>query len=493
MKNTLLVCIMLSLAIVESSLAVNYNQGDWVEYGNFRYVTSIAADQKVVYFGTTGGIIRYDRIEQKWLDPLTIDNGLASNHINQLAYDPSFDELWAATSNGVVKYNLTFQRWYSESDFPNDLPINDWKASRFTNLFTPFKYFYQNGIISDPDMRNHKITVGWRDQINDNMYVGTWGIGPAVIDTRQMTFALMQYGPFNGNISRLAKIGNSIWMGTDYSRTERGLTRYDIQTNQWTYYEPGTQFDMSDADMAAAIKVDNNIWIGTRAGLLRLSDREEFKSYTAFNGIPSENVTCLASYGGYIYVGTDRGLGVIPSDGVINDSAYKSPLPTHYLFENHDINAILVYKNRLYVATEYEVCSYDADSMKIQVLDTPSGDLAAGATAIYGEGNNLYFAIRYGVVIIDMNTNVSKLATAPAYSERWQINQVLADSHYIWSATTTGLWRYKKDDGSSYLYTTADGLPTNSVNSLVMDGDYLWLGTSRNLIRFRWNSPGRGD
>lgn len=493
MKKIFFLFIVISLGLIEPAGAVNFNPGDWVEYGNFRYITSITADQKVVYFGTTGGIIRYDRLNEQWLDPLTIDRGLMSDYIVKLAYDPSFDELWASTGNGIAKYNLTFQRWYADSDFPDSLVTNDWKASRFTNLFTPFRYFYQNGYISDPAMRNYRITVGWRDQLNDFMYIGTWGLGPATVDTRQMTVELTPIGPYNSNISRLVKIGQDIWMGTDYSRAERGITKYDTQTGEWTYYEPETTFDLSDADLAGAIAVDGNIWMGTRSGLLRLDNRDEFKSYMTFSGLPSENITCLANYGGFIYVGTDRGLGVIPASGVIKDSTFKSPLPSEYLFENRLINDLMVYDNKLYIATDNEVCSYDADSLKLRELDTPGGDLAAGATAIFNYRQKMFFAIRYGIVIIDLSTNGSKLATAPAYVDRWQIYQVVADNNYIWSATTAGLWRYKLDDGSSYLYTTADGLPTNIVNSLALDGDYLWLGTSKNLVKFRWNSPGRGD
>lgn len=493
MKKSIWVIVILIAVILKPAAAINYNPGDWVEYGNSRYVTSIAADQKTVYFGTTSGILRYDRINQRWLDPLTIDRGLISDYVLRLAYDPAFDELWVSTNNGIAKYNLTFQRWFSDASFPDSLVSNDWKASRFTNLFPPFRYFYQNGYISDPAMRNYRITVGWRDQLNDSMYIGTWGLGPAIIDTRQLTVALMNFGPYNGNISRLVKIGKYIWMGTNYSSVEQGLTRYDSETGEWSYYKLETNFDLADANLTSAIAIGSDIWIGTRGGLLRLNNRSGFKSYSTFNGVPSENVNCLASYGGFIYIGTDRGLGVIPASGIINDSTYKFPLPSKYLFENRVVNDILVYDNKLYIATDYEVCSYDADSLLIKVLDTPSGDLAAGASAIFSYQKKLFFAIRYGVVIIDLNTNSSRLASAPAYSDRWQINQLQADNNYIWCATTIGLWRYKLDDGSSYLYTIEDGLPSNIVNSLAIDGDYLWLGLNKNLIKFRWNSPGRGD
>ncbi|NLI16678.1 MAG: hypothetical protein GX409_10385 [candidate division Zixibacteria bacterium] len=479
--------------IPKTAATINYNLGDWVEYGNFRYVTSITADQKTVYFGTTGGILRYDKINQQWLDPLPIDRGFMSDYVRQLAYDSIFDELWVSTSDGSARYNFTFQRWYMEPDFPDSLIINDWKTGRFVNIFAPFRYFYQNGYIIDPTMKKFKITVGWRDRLSDTMFIGTWGLGPAMLDTRQTTLTLMPFGPYNSNISRIVKVGEYIWMGTDYTRAERGLTRYDTKTGEWTYFQPESQFDLTDAALVSVIESDSNLWIGTRNGLMRLDNRGGFKSYDTFKGVPSEKINCLAGFGGFIYIGTGRGLSALPASGIINDSTYKLPLPSMNIFENQIVNDLLAYDNKLYIATDQAVFSYDADSLRLRELDTPAGDLAAGATAIFGHKKKLFFAISYGVVIVDLDGNSAKLASAPAYSERWQINQIVADDNFVWSATTIGLWRYKLADGSSYLYTVADGLPTNNINSLALDGGYLWLGTSKNLVRFRWNSPGRGD
>jgi len=473
--------------------AFNYNRGDWVEFTIFRYVTSIAADQKVVYFGTTGGIICYDRIYQKWLDPMTTSDGLPSNYILKLAYDPAFDELWASTRGGVAKYNLTFRQWYQEIYFPNKLVVNDWNPGRFPSLFAPFRYNYQGGSIIDPYFRNYKITVGWRDDQNDLMYAGTWGLGPAIIDTRHLNISILPYGPFNANISHVIEVGQFLWMGTDYTRAERGLTRYDMTLEQWDYYEPGIILDLGDADLSSALAAGKAIWLGTKGGLVRMENDIGFKTYTKFSGIPSENILTLASYGGYIYVGTDNGLGVLPLGGEIPDSAFKTPLDDDLVFANHSINDLLVFKNKLYIAADNGVYRFDADSLKMQELDTPSGDLAAGANDIFCDGQNLYFAVRFGVVIIDISTDISRFATDPQLADKWRINQVYSDSLYLWGATTIGLWRYKKADGTTQLYTVADGLPTNNVNSLVKDGDYLWLGCNQALVRFLWNSPGRGD
>ena len=47
------------LLLITLLVSINYTgsfeEGDWVNFTNFRYVTSATMDQTIVYFGTTGG------------------------------------------------------------------------------------------------------------------------------------------------------------------------------------------------------------------------------------------------------------------------------------------------------------------------------------------------------------------------------------------------------------------------------------------------------
>ena len=81
-----LVCSMLSF-IISIGYTGSFEEGDWVTYTNFRYVTSAAMDQTTVYFATTGGVIRFDKFTKEWLDPLTITDGLPDSRVNNIAYD----------------------------------------------------------------------------------------------------------------------------------------------------------------------------------------------------------------------------------------------------------------------------------------------------------------------------------------------------------------------------------------------------------------------
>ncbi len=472
--------------------AIDYEQGDWIEYTNFKYITSITADQNVVYFGTTGGIIRYDRFGKQWLDPLTEVGGLPSNYIRKLVYEPQYDELWALTDKGAAKYNLTFEKWYPEFEFPERLVKNHWNSSRFSSLFTPFGYDYFDGHIMDTQNRQFLITVGFEDEY-DLMYIGTWGMGPAVINTRHLNLEPIVYGPFNYNISNIININGELWMGNDFSQSDRGITRFRLDSHKWDYFEPQYTMGLASAEITSGIATDKSVWLGTPSGLIKYENDNSFNTYTTFSGLPSENILSLADYGGFIYVGTANGLGIIPSSGEIPDSTFKTPLPEKFLLYGFRINDLLVFNKSLYIATNDGVFMFNSDSLIFRELDTPNSDLAYGANDIFTDGKHLYFAARFGVVIIDNETSSATVATDPSLSDRWRINQLYCDKKYIWAATSVGLWRYRKKDDTTRLYTVTDGLAANDINSLAIDGDYLWLGSRRGLIRFLWNSPGRGD
>ena len=95
-----------------------YRPGDWVSYTNARYVTGIARGFNTIYFATTGGILRYDKAFQKWLDPFTTSDGMPDNRVRRIAVDPLTDDLWIDTPAGASYFNPGFEDRSTIADFP---------------------------------------------------------------------------------------------------------------------------------------------------------------------------------------------------------------------------------------------------------------------------------------------------------------------------------------------------------------------------------------
>jgi ligand-binding sensor domain-containing protein len=482
-----------SILFVGSSNAVIYEPGDWVDFNNFRYISSITSDNNVVYFGTTGGVIRYDTGTDSWLYPLTIANGLPSNNVQELAFDLDYNALWIITDQGTGNYNLTFESWTSDDNFPGQLAVNEWNPGAFASLFMPFNYDYSDGYVSDPEMQRYAVTVGYKDDFTDEMYVGTWGMGAGTIDTRQLDYTILNYGPYNQSISKAIKIGKALWMGTEFGSSESAITRYDLRSKAWNYYKSELIIGLDNTEVTCGTNSKDFIWLGTTNGLLKVENERSVRTYRSLANLPSAYIFSLAEYGGFLYIGTDNGITVFPPTGEVPDSLFKSPLPDEFLLRGQQVNDLLVFRDALYIATDFAVYSFNSAAHQFLKLDTPTADLSSGASDIASDSTNLYFGARFGVVVINSETDSSYLASDPSLEADWYIYEVYGDSSLIWAATNLGLWKYRKEDQYTYTYTTGDGLPVNEVNSIVRDGDYFWMGTRKGLVRFLWNASGRGD
>ena len=68
-----------------------YEPDDWTSYSMTRWITSLAEGREYVYFGTSGGVTRYNFYSNKWDTPWTTSDGLADNFVQAVAYDLNTD------------------------------------------------------------------------------------------------------------------------------------------------------------------------------------------------------------------------------------------------------------------------------------------------------------------------------------------------------------------------------------------------------------------
>jgi len=71
------------------------------------------------------------------------------------------------------------------------------------------------------------------------------------------------------------------------------------------------------------------------------------------------------------------------------------------------------------------------------------------------------------------------------YTNGNEVNDLAVEGDYVWAATTGGVVRWNRNDGSYVKYTTADGLADNRVEAIVIDGEgHKWFGTSGGVCQF---------
>ena len=87
-----------------SGTNVHYEPEDWTTFPMTRWITSLAVGREYVYFGSTGGIIRYNIYSNRWERPWTVSDGLPDNNILSIAYDENTDYVWCSTRLGAYQF-----------------------------------------------------------------------------------------------------------------------------------------------------------------------------------------------------------------------------------------------------------------------------------------------------------------------------------------------------------------------------------------------------
>jgi hypothetical protein len=504
---------LLTFAILSISLLgypLGFQEGDWVTFTNFRFVTSAATDQNVVYFGTTNGVTRYDRFTKRWLDPMTATDGLPSSYIENVGYDPSDGRLYAQTRLGAVYYQPTFRQWYSTAEFPLELARNDFNPGSLGILITEFGYTYQTGRLTDMNFRSFQLTGGVDDGF-DHLFVGAWGLGTVVINPRYGELKRNPFGLYTEDASAIVRIDGKFWIGARLDESgEPGITLCDTSMQKWQYYVPQYTTGIGSTRISSALGDGRYTWLGTDYGLMRYdSDGETFTTYADFSPLPSVVVTSLAADSAWVYVGTDRGLGFLnrvhperalkkkkkdDEDSSTLELEAGTPLTGKNRMLGWYVNCLIPIDNYLYVGTDHGALRRVINTYgDFEFINTPEEMLSDDILDIAKQGDSLFFATKNDIVIINTKTGTATTLTDPGQFGSWRIRKIAVDGGNLWAATTAGLWKCRLSDGYSRLFTRADGMISDDVRSIEMVGDYIWMATPRGVIRFFWNRAGRID
>lgn len=482
-----------------------YREGDWVSYSVFRYVTSITMDFDYVYFGTTGGVIRYDRYEKKWEAPFTTSDGLPDNWIRNIAYNPERNEIWVDTYAGAAMYQPVFQEWYREFDFPQDLAKSDTSRLNLPNFFMDFGLtFMSNRYIMDSNLNQYKITNYLKGDWDD-LWVGTWGLGPGLASLRHLQLKILKFGLYDKDVKSILIDGDAMWVGgSGLFYRSQGITRHNRKSGSWDYYSaPYTPFLVSN--QVNVMEADTkSVWLGTEDGLARFDKKNNaWKSYNIFKGLPDNEVTALNKDGEVLWIGTRLGLAFY--DGR-KDSIRKVNDP---LLKGLYIYSILSDSDFVWIGTERGAYAFDKgkktwyrfstpDNLlfgqvrsiaKYSAQDEADSSLDSSTSKAYSGKDEIWFGTDMGILGYNPVTDERMVYQNKINFPEADVIKLVCDKRYVWVATKNGVVRLDKKLQTWKKYTIDDGLLDNFVQDLVLDGDYIWFGTSQGATRFFWNNP----
>jgi ligand-binding sensor domain-containing protein len=447
----------------------------WSSYPNMNYVTSLTQGDEQIYIGTTGGIRRYDRFRDRWLEPVTTLNGLPDNRIQMLAYDTQSGDLWFETPSGSGRW---LSRLETVSLFSGDQPTRHTRPG-VPNLFLPFGYFLEGGWIRGP-RQAYQIT----DTLIDSwrvFWLGTWGLGVGRADLRDERLSFIPSGPICGNVTAIARDGDHIWLGGDDSYRARatGITRYNVADGAWDYFVAEDIVGLDDVRINTVLPDSADVWFGAREGLVRYTrSTDQWLTYRVLGGRPVD-VTGLARDANRLWIGTAAGLAVFDLQADTLRSVDGS--------EQFSINGLAAGRQYIWAATDQGLFRCLRDDATWSQVSSPDAITRLRTTAVVADSAGVWAILDAPPSLIRWTSKDTTWARFPL-SEAGGSRRIGLDAHAgrVWVGTDRGVMRF---DGASRMwhrYTRFDGLLHDRVQAVAVDGDQVWFGTAEGLSQYRW-------
>jgi len=507
--------------------------------GSFSNVQAVAVSRRYVFAAGSSGIAMYDRLMNRWLPPLTRDDGLSEQQITVLAGDPVEDALWLGVPGGVILYRplteqvqrtivtgvpdlIAFDRagtgdaivraggeWTRISRVGIATPmlrpplatalilprtLNDLYA-QFPTLRTQPSLLLRNQQ-SDRPLRSVQIISGAASpERASEVWLGTAADGLFRLDPAFMQSTPLPYGLLEPGVGALALAADGVWaagLGQAFDRGGLSFVGSDLQRFRWI--EGTIAVPLVGVRGRSLVTRASRAWLGTDRGLVRvrLDGAQAMQSWGVLDGLPDERVLSVATRDDGVWAGTARGL-VYVSDSSDSRNVRTRGVGVR-LLDNMPVHALQFTGDTLWMGTE----------AGLMAIATPNGTV--GGVVSRPVGNDP--ALRRPVRALAWSDSVLLAATDDAVlrlSPRGgvepvrvdlldvrlvgRVTKVAIDDRTMWLAGTDGVVIVSRRDGATRVLRVPGDLP-GPVLDVAADRDYLWLGTPQGVIRLRRRGDG---
>ena len=297
MKNLLLIGLLLTSWCSYSQSYDRITLDNGLSQSNINCITQDSTG--FIWFGTNGGLNRYDGSEFKvFLHSKTDSTSIANNIINNVYIDEA-GKIWVGTQNGLSIYDPTLDKF---DNYKSELN----KTSSLSNNIV-------TSIVKD--------TLGY-------YWIGTDGGGLNKFNPVDKSFTSYQYSiqnPYSISSNRVTSLERDrfgfIWVGT----ADKGVNMLEPGTGKflrYVYSENSTNKSISDNQIFTIYEdFDGDLWIGTANGLnlfippksgRSIESRDRIRTYTNRqnrNSLGDNSVLSIfqGKTTGTLYIGTNNG------------------------------------------------------------------------------------------------------------------------------------------------------------------------------------------
>lgn len=483
-----------------------------------------------MWFGTQGGLDKYDGYNFTIYKPIPNDPGSLSGHEVNAICEDSYGALWVGTRCGLNRFDPQKERFQHFNVVPGDfssLSCNQilclledsqgelWigtvnglnKYNRGKNSFVRYKHRKDH-----PYSLSHNYVLSIFEDSYGMLWIGTMG-GLNRYDRRSDKFSCYcndPQDPTSLSHSLAQCIGEdragSLWVGT-----LKGLNRFDRKTERFTRFvsDPNDPFSLSHNDIQDIYEDRyGTLWIATQLGLNKYDrEREQFFCYAEDMANPdslSQNyTTCIyEDRSGVLWIGTES--------GGLNKLLLKNKPFTHYQVRSEDSfgfrndGVFAIYEDRqglLWVGTDYSgLYRFNRETEKFTrfqaMPDNPDTICSNRVYSIFEDRQGtLWIGTDYGGLCkFDRQKNrFIRFKYDPHDPDSISDNRILAiyedSSGELWIGGWRGLNRFDRKTGrfTHFSYNPADphSISNNNIYAIFEDRTgILWIGTFNGLNKF---------
>lgn len=511
---------------------ISWRPEERVVISAFNEVGAVAADLLHVYGGTPNGLIVYDHGSNRWLPPITSDDGFPTGELpTALAVDPFSDGLWVGMRSGALyRWSRLGSRWESygivsvepilrllpgADMMRDDLFVrtrSGWtrlrRGSGFPEPATPQEIaaasradagaraerdpVFQSlraTIARDADLRLWPVASVAPGLMSSRLWLGTLGGGLFRFDATRGAAEPVPFGLLSQGVGALALDADAIWFGGDGRGPRRGVTRGSVDLQRWQQYDAESA-GAPAGRVKAVLPTTDAAWFGSSDGLFRF-DRASgrWQRATERDGLPHPDVRALVRLpSGELWIGTRAGPARILSGGtVVSTIAHGSA-----------ISDFALRGSSLWIASDAGLWSVDVDSLtsETQPRLSRSADVEAipalrgRVTALAASGDVLWAATEAEVYRHAGGVWAGPFRGTAAIG---RIHSMAGAGDRLWVAGENGVaqWNHAASPDAAHwsLHLAGQDLPLAPVTDILPLRDALWVATGAGAVRLdgsRW-------
>ncbi|MCK4595428.1 hypothetical protein KAT73_01495 [candidate division WOR-3 bacterium] len=463
-----------------------YEPLEWTEYRDYRYVQSIDADIRWIWVASTDGIIRYDKLRERWEIPASkID---FPDNISLIGVDDFSNYIWFTTSATLSRYNPTLKsidqytlpaegrslniaftddfviiniddRYYGFDRFTGKFEEIEpgsnieWKPKNQPQDFTQLSPYF----VQDKKLRIYHMTCVILDE--RLLWVGTEGLGLYKYDIYTFQIEHINFGVPPGKIMAIHIHDDNIWIGGD----NNALTLWERKNNRWQYFDL-SEYGLYTTKVSEIDSDETSIWFATSEGLIRFHDNK-FNTFTVFDGLPSNNITAIEADSNNLWVGTDWGLARIINGKVISLKEFGQVI----------INDLKLVRDSLLIATPYGV--YIKHGKELYAFPDSTGILSTGVSVIDDNG---LLVTKMGIL-----TKNGRLLTYPTDLPDPNVYTIESTENEVWIGTANGAVKFDKDFSLREVFNSTNSPIKGAVYKILILENSILFATDNGLVEYK--------